>query len=99
MFSEVYFRSLFSHLPATFGQTLIVSSLNFSANFGISCAPLLGVEAEKRVFSPPPVYPGKHWVTRWSIYAWRRNSAGCDPSHPRGGSSAGLRPDTTRTKI
>ena len=62
LYSEVYFRSPFSHLPVRFPQTLIVSSLNFSANFGISRAPLLGLEAEKRTFYTPPVYPGKPWV-------------------------------------
>ena len=85
MSAEVYFRSPFSHLPVRFRHSRICSSLIFSANFGISCAPVLGRQAEKPVFSPPPVYPVKQWVTRWSIYAWRRNSAGCDPSHPRGG--------------
>ncbi len=60
--AEVYFWSPFGHLPATFAQTRDSSSLNFSANFGISRAPLLGLEAEKRVFYTPPVTSVKPWV-------------------------------------
>ena len=56
MFSEVYFRSPFGHLPVTFAQTLIVSSPIFSANLEPFRARLRGLEAEKRCFHTPPVY-------------------------------------------
>ena len=66
MFSEVYFRSPFGHLPVTFAQTLIVSSPIFSANLEPFRARLRGLEAEKRVFTQPPVQSVKnYWVYLW----------------------------------
>ena len=56
MSAEVYFRSPFGHLPVTFPQTLIVSSPIFSANLEPFRARLRRLEAEKRVFTQPPVY-------------------------------------------
>ena len=55
MSAEVYFRSPFGHLPVTFAQTRDSSSLIFSANLEPFRARLRGLEAEKRVFSQPPV--------------------------------------------
>ena len=80
MFSEVYFRSLFSHLPVTFGQTRDSSSLIFSANLEPSCAPLRCLEAEKRTFYTPPVYPLKK-KSDCGFGAYRRTSLCCDPNH------------------
>ena len=57
MRAEVYFRSPFGHLPVRFAQTRDSSSLIFSANLEPSFVPLRGREAEKAVFTPPPVYP------------------------------------------
>ena len=56
-FFETYFRSPFGHLPLTFRQTLIVSSLIFSTNLRILCVWLLCVFILISSFSPPPVYP------------------------------------------
>ena len=56
MFSEVYFRSPFGHLPVTFAQTRDSSSLIFSANLEPFRARLRRLEAEKRCFHTPPVY-------------------------------------------
>ena len=68
MFSEVYFRSPFGHLPVTFPQTLIVSSPIFSANLEPFRARLRGLEAEKRKKHTPPVYGVKiYWVYRWLL--------------------------------
>ena len=57
--AEVYFRSPFGHLPVTFPQTRDSSSLIFSANLEPLFVPLRRREAEKAVFTPPPVYPLK----------------------------------------
>ena len=59
MSAEVYFRSPFGHLPVRFAQTRDSSSLIFSANLEPFRARLRGREAEKPVFTPPPVYPLK----------------------------------------
>ena len=59
MSAEVYFRSPFGHLPVTFAQTRDSSSLIFSANLEPFRARLRGLEAEKPVFTPPPVYSVK----------------------------------------
>ena len=59
MSAEVYFRSPFGHLPVTFAQTRDSSSLIFSANLEPFRARLRGREAEKPVFTPPPVYSVK----------------------------------------
>ena len=82
MFSEVYFRSPFGHLPVTFAQTLIVSSPIFSANLEPFRARLRGLEAEKRVFTQPPVYKRENLLgLSFGIVSWRLYSLTCDPSH------------------
>ena len=66
MSAEVYFRSPFGHLPVTFAQTRDSSSLIFSANLEPFRARLRGLEAEKRVFTQPPVQSVKnYWVYQW----------------------------------
>ena len=82
MSAEVYFRSPFGHLPVTFAQTRDSSSLIFSANLEPFRARLRGLEAEKAVFSPPPVYSVKP-TSDVEYCAQRRQSIYCDISHAK----------------